>query len=149
MTLHRSQSTCNPSQNSADMPRTRPSLSAVSGVTPLLFLIISFNLGNDTPSFSAKSTWLMAKGLRNSSSNISPGCVGGRFFGSRPLVAILPTFGCLEDRTRALVVVCDFDIVCITVLPAETYPILLIYPNTQLSLSIPFQPLKSIARRNS
>src|SRR5208337_2989773 len=134
MALHRSQSSCNPSQNSADMPRTRPSRSAVSGVTPLLLLIISFNLGNDTPSLEAKTTWLMAKGLRNSSSNISPGCVGGRFLGSRPLAAVLPTFASLEDCIPALVVVADFDIVRIIVLPAETYPVLLIYPDAQLSL---------------
>ena len=57
-------------------------------------------------------------------------------------------FRLFEDCPRALMVVRDFDIVCITVLPAETYPILLIYPNAQLSLSIPFQSFEPIAWRN-
>lgn len=103
---HRSQSCCRPSQKSADIPNTRDSLSAVSGVTDLRPLIISFKRGYETPSLWASSVWVMLRGLINSSKSISPGCVGGRFVGS--FLDIL------------LVVVCNFDIIYMSFLPNKT-----------------------------
>ncbi len=148
MACQRSQSSCSPSQKSADIPKTLPSLRAVSSVTPLLLLIISFNRGNDTPSLSAKSTWLTPSGLRNSSSNISPGCVGGRFVGSRLLAADLAYVAGFEDPRIDLVVVRDFNTECISILPSKTYPILLIYSDTYLSFPISLQLFQLISRRN-
>jgi pimeloyl-ACP methyl ester carboxylesterase len=65
------------------MPVTCASRNAVSGVTPRFPRMISFKRGNETPSRMAKALCDTPSGLRNSSSNISPGCVGGRCDGSR------------------------------------------------------------------
>jgi len=75
---HRSQSSCNPSQKSADVRKTRASRSAVSGVTERLARIISLRRGKDTPRRTANSDCVMPSGFRNSSSSISPGCDGYR-----------------------------------------------------------------------
>lgn len=129
----RSQSCCKPSQKSADIPRTRDSRNAVSGVTDRLPLIISFNRGYDTPNRRASSTCVRSSGLTNSSRSISPGWVGGRFFGSRR-----PTS----------VIVCDCDFVCMAFLPCETDSILLIDADTVFILRFTFQEFEMIPRRH-
>jgi hypothetical protein len=120
----RSQSCWSPSQKSADMPTTWDNRSAVSGVTDRRPLIISFNRGYETPNFSASSVWVMLRGLTNSSRSISPGCVGGRFAGS--LLAII------------LVIICDFDFICMSLLPHKTDTVLLVYSDTELVFTISF-----------
>ncbi len=125
---HKSQSCCKPSQKSALIPVTCASRRAVSGVTPRFPRTTSFSLGNETPSRIAKLDWEIPSGFRNSSRSISPGCVGGNSRGSRR-----PT------RWRGffafLMVVNDFDLVGITVLPAEAYSVLIVYPDAVLSAS--------------
>lgn len=71
MARQRSQSSCNPSQKSADMPTTRASLRAVSGVNDRFPRIISLSRGNETPSRTANSDCVIPRGLMNSSSNIN------------------------------------------------------------------------------
>ena len=120
---HSSQSCCNPSQKSADIPRTCASRSAVSDVTLRLPRIISFKRGKEIPRRTAKADWLIPRGLRNSSSSISPGCVGGLLAGSRR------TTGNCDDLPlcgRRLVVVRDFDLIRISILPVKAHAILLI-----------------------
>ena len=131
---HRSQSCCKPSQKSADIPSTCASRSAVSGVTPRLPRIISFKRGKEIPRRTAKADWLIPSGLRNSSSSISPGCVGGRLAGSRRA-----TRSCddLPRRGRPLVVVCDLNLVGILILPAKAHAILLVNANAVLANTIP------------
>jgi len=120
----RSQSCCRPSQKSGDIPTTWDNLSAVSGVTDRRPLIISFKRGYETPNFSASSVWVILSGFTNSSRSISPGCVGGRLAGS--LLDIL------------LVIICDFDFICMTFLPNKTNTVLLVYSDTELIFTIPF-----------
>lgn len=132
MACQRSQSCCRPSQKSALIPRTRDRRNAVSGVTERLPLIISFSRGYDTPRRRASSACVRPSGLTNSSRSISPGCVGGRFRGSR--------------RPTALsVVVCDFDFAGMTILPDKTNAVLLIDANTVLALPVSQQRLQAVA----
>jgi hypothetical protein len=62
----------------ADTPKTRASLKAVSGVTPLLPRRTSFSRGKEIPRRIAKADWEIPSATRNSSRSISPGWVGGR-----------------------------------------------------------------------
>ena len=55
----------------------------------------------------------------------------------------------LPRRGRELVVVSDFDFVCMAILPAKTNTILFVDPNTMLTYAVTSEPLKPIARRNS
>ena len=52
-----------------------------SDVTPRLPRMTSFNRGNETPNRIANADCEIPSGLRNSSSSISPGCVGGASVG--------------------------------------------------------------------
>ena len=116
MACQRSQSCCKPNQKSADIPNTRDSRNAVSGVTERRPMMISLRRGYETPKRRASSVCVSSRGLTNSSKSISPGWVGGRFRGShRP--------------TTLSVVVCDFDLVGMAFL------------NIFSQLSIPYQPL--------
>jgi hypothetical protein len=72
-------------------------------------------------------------GLRNSSSNISPGCVGGRSFDKRRF-------------TSWLVVIDNFDLVGISILPFETDPELLVYPEAVLTFSVTAKTFQTITR---
>lgn len=131
---HSSQSCCNPSQKSADIRKTRASRSAVSGVILRLPRIISFNRGKEIPRRAANADWLIPRGFRNSWSSISPGWVGGLLVGSRR------TTGDCDDLPRCgrfSVIVRDFDLVRISILPAKAHAILLIDSNTVLADSIP------------
>ncbi len=74
------------SQNSAEVPNNAESRNAVSGVIPRFLLMISFTRGYETWMFSANSIWVIPNGFKNSSSSISPGCVGGRCFGKRAMI---------------------------------------------------------------
>ena len=147
MAFHKSQSSCNPSQNSADIPRTLASLRAVSGVTPRLPLIISLRRGNETPSLVAKSDCVIANGFRNSSSSISPGWVGARFVGSRVFI-VDDMETCRPESLLVLVVVRNLDLICASILPTETNSIPLVDANARLTLSITFQHLQFVARRH-
>jgi hypothetical protein len=101
--------------------------------------------GNDTPSLAAKSDCVIAIGFKNSSSSISPGWVGARFLGN--LVFIVED---IEARRAgslpALVVVRNFDLIGISILPTETDPILLIDTNTCLSRPITLQHFQPVTR---
>jgi len=146
--FQRSQSSCSPSQNSADIPSTLASLSAVSGVTPRLPLTISFRRGNETPSLTAKSDWVIPIGFKNSSSNISPGWVGTRFLGSL-VVIVLPARARKPGRPLDLVVVDNLDFICSPILPAETDTILLVDSDAHLTFPVVLQFLQHVPRRNS
>src|SRR5436305_9572025 len=82
----------------------------------------------------------MPRGFRNSSSSISPGCVGGRWRGRRR-----STRGAF---CRGLVVVGDFDFVCIVVLPAETNPVLIVDADAVLTGAISLQALQPVPGRH-
>jgi hypothetical protein len=135
MACQRSQSCCKPNQKSADIPNTRDSLKAVSGVTERLPLIISLSRGYETPRRRANSACVRSSGLTNSSKSISPGWVGGRFRGSRRL-------------TTSLVVICDFDLVGMAFLPCKTNSVLLINPDTVLIFSVAFKALQMVSWRH-
>ena len=126
---------------SGEVPNTRASLSAVSGVTDRFPRTTSFRRGNETPSRTAKADWLIPSGLRNSSSSIAPGWVGTRALGNHSEAALVPT-------PWRLVVVGDFDFLCTMVLPTKTNAVLLVDPNAVLPGTISLQQFKSIARRN-
>jgi len=134
MVCQRSQSCCKPNQKSADIPNTRDSRKAVSGVTERRPLMISLRRGYETPRRRASSACVNSRGLTNSSKSISPGWVGGRFRGSR-------------RPTTSLVVICDFDFVGMAFLPCKTNSVLLINPDTVLILSIAFKALQTVSWR--
>src|SRR4051812_22597092 len=82
----------------------------------------------------------MPNGCRNSSNSISPGWVGGRWVGNRR---------CTRAATGArLVVVRDFDVVGIAVLPSETDPILFVDANAVLATTRTTEQFQTITRRN-
>lgn len=142
----RSQSCWSPNQKSADIPRTRASRRAVSGVTVRLPRTISFSLGNEIPKRTAKADWLMPRGRRNSCSSISPGCVGGFNRGSRRATRLRRRRRRLPPRR--LVVIRDFDFERIALFPTEADSILIVDPGAVLPLSIPSKPLQAISGRN-
>jgi hypothetical protein len=72
--------------------------------------------------------------LRNSSSNISPGCVGGRLVGSRRATKRRDDLSRLK---RPLVVVCDLNLIGISILPAKAHTILLVDANAVLANTSP------------
>ena len=144
----RSQSTCRPSQKPADIPRTRASRSAVSDVIERLPRVISLSRGNEIPRRIANSDWVMPSGLTNSSSNISPGRVGGRRRGSRRATRACERVG-ESAFTDLLVIIRDFNLVDISSLPSETDPILIVDSDTVLSASVRPQPFEAISWRHS
>jgi hypothetical protein len=77
----------------------------------------------------------MSKGFKNSSNNISPGCVGGRCFGKRRL-------------TSRLVVIDNFDLVGMIVLPFKTDPELLVDPDAVLIFPVAPKAFQTIGRRD-
>lgn len=77
----------------------------------------------------------------NSSSSISPGCVGVRFSGNRTLTVVGSDLGLL-----VLVVVCDLDLVGISGLPSKTHPILGIDSDTVLAASLATKLFEPIPR---
>ena len=79
----------------------------------------------------------------NSSSNISPGCVGGRLRGGRPP----GEFRVGLDFPR-LVVICDFDFVGMSTLPSETDPVLGVDTYAILTVSLTTEAFKRIPRWN-
>src|SRR5262245_10012229 len=87
-----------------------------------------------TVSAFASRYWLIPSGRRNSSCKISPGAMGGIV---RP-----------RPRTDRLVVVDDLDILCVTVLPAEAHPPLVVDANAVWTRAIPRQLLGAIAKWN-
>jgi hypothetical protein len=135
MACQRSQSCCNPSQKSALIPVTRARRRAVSGVTPRLPRTISFNRGNETPRRIAKADCDTPRGFRNSSSSISPGCVGGTCVGSGRATKEGPL-------GRRLVVVDDLDFVGISALPEKANPILFVNSNAILPGSLARRSLR-------
>jgi hypothetical protein len=138
---HRSQSSCNPSQKSADVRKTRASRSAVSGVTERLARIISLRRGKDTPRRTANSDCVMPSGFRNSSRSISPGCVGGLPRGKRR--SAIPCEGISWlPALLGLMIVDNLDFIGIFILPAETDTILLVDSNAVSGTSIRFQSFK-------
>lgn len=141
----RSQSTCSPSQKSADIPRTRASRSAVSDVIERLPRMISLSLGNEIPRRIANSDWVMPSGLTNSSSNISPGRVGGRRRGNRRATRACAR-PCESVVPGLLVIIRDLNLVDISSLPSETNPILIVNSDAVLSVSVRPQPFEAISR---
>lgn len=148
MACQRSQSTCSPSQKSADIPRTRASRSAVSDVIERLPRMISLSRGNEMPRRTANSDWVMPSGLTNSSSNISPGRVGGRRRGSRRATRSCERL-CKSVVTGLLVIIRDLNLVDISSLPSKTDPVLIVDPNAVLSAPVRPQPFEAISWRHS
>src|SRR5262245_14298904 len=104
--------------------------------------MISLMRGNDTPRRIANADCEIPSGFRNSCNNISPGCVGGRWVGSRRSTRR----AC--ERDPFLMVIRDFDLVGITVLPGKADPKLNIDTNAVLALPISLECLEAIAGRN-
>lgn len=139
----RSQSSWRPSQNSADIPRTRANLNAVSGVTARFPRTISFRRGNDTPRRAANSDCVTPSGRRNSSSNISPGWVGGLLRGLRRVTPARDTLR--DDLRRFLVIVRDLDAIGEARLPNEANTILIVDPDAVLTVSVTAQRFQPVA----
>jgi len=78
----------------------------------------------------------MPSGLTNSSSSISPGCVGGRSLGSRR-----PRRGSSGRRSA---IVRDLDIEGIAILPVEAKPVVLVDPNARTPRAVALRTLASI-----
>jgi hypothetical protein len=91
-----------------------------------------------TPSCTANADCEIPSGRRNSSNSISPGCVGGRCVGRRR---------CTSARGR-FVVVRDFDVVGIAVLPPEAHPELIVDVDTVRAATRGTQRLLSVPWRN-
>lgn len=144
MACQRSQSICNPSQKSADIPTTCASRSAVSDVIERLPRMISLSRGNEIPRRIANSDWVMPNGLTNSSSNISPGRVGGRWRGSRRVTRARERPG-ESVVTGLLVIIRDLNLVDISSLPSKTDPILIIDSDTVLPAPVRAQPFEAIS----
>src|SRR5438309_11573785 len=95
------------------------------------------------PSRRARADCVMPSGLTNSSSNISPGWVGGRRSGrSRPDGTRRP---CLFAGLR--VVLRDLDFVDIAVLPAEADSEFLVDPDAVLTVPVAVESFEPGARR--
>src|SRR5229473_2269883 len=120
------------------MPKRRSSRSAVSGVTPRLPCTSSLTRGYETPSRSAKPVWLKPSGLRNSSSSISPGCVGAPSVGTRT-IALLPS------SARSMVIR-DLDPTRSLCRPAKTDPVLIVDPDAMLPRAVLAECFQVIAR---
>src|SRR5699024_5729659 len=88
----------------------------------------------------ANAVCVMPSGFRNSSSSISPGGDGGACVGKRRSVS--------GNRSSASMVVDDFDIVCIPILPSKANPVLGVDPDAELAAAIADQPLQTVSRRN-
>jgi hypothetical protein len=58
-------------------------------------------------------------------------------------------FDALPRERSELVVVRDFDFVCITLLPTKANTVLVVYTNTVLTNAVSTQPLKPIAGWNN
>src|SRR6266545_633655 len=91
---------------------------AVSAVIPRFPLMMVFTRWIGTPIRDASSTCVTPRGFRNSSSSISPGAVGGRFFGS---MVVLTS-----------VVIDDLDIARIAALEAKDDPVLVVDPDAEV-----------------
>ena len=96
---------------------------------PRLPSTISFRRFSEIPSRRAASTWPIAIGFRNSSSNISPGEIAG------------------PGQFGSLVIVFDANFMGLSLLPSERDAILVVDPNAVRSCLIPLQRLESIAGR--
>lgn len=96
-------------------------------------LIILIRRGG-TPMLSASRFWLSLIGLRNSSSKTSPGCTGLSFS--------------LQPFPISSMVVNNFRIVSVAIVPDEANTPLIIDANTILATPATAQLLKAICRRN-
>src|SRR3990172_7326950 len=103
--------------------------------------MISLSRGNETPRRVAKADCVIPRGFRNSSSSISPGWVGGRCVGSRRRTKGFPL--------DPLVIVRDFDVVGIAVLPPKTDPVLVVDANAVLPCAVAAEALQPIAGRDT
>lgn len=126
----RSHLVCRDNQNSASMPVNAARRIAVSALTLRRPRTIALSRWKGTPMRAAASTWFTPVGSRNSFSNISPGWVGGRFFGN---IATLS------------VVVLASDIVAVLTLEPEDDSILIIDADTQQPGTIALQGFESIS----
>src|ERR1700752_54825 len=85
----------------------------------------------------ASAFWLSSMGFKNSSSRISPGVTSGRSPAAlRTVFRILP-----------VVVVDNFDIACVSIIPAEANPPLAIDPDAPLAAALALQWLKPVRGR--
>src|ERR1039457_7032924 len=101
----RSNRACRLIQSCAVVPKYRPRRRAVSAEIPRFSRTISLMRLGGTWISLARRYWLMPSGIRNSSRNISPGCIGGK-----SLLLI----------SNSLIIVHYFDIVSIIVAPHKT-----------------------------
>src|SRR5688572_2169816 len=97
---------------------------------PRLPRTISLSRLSEMPSRSAAWTCPKPRGLRYSSSRISPGGIAG------------------PSQSGSLVIILDADFVGMATLPPERHPVLVIHSNTVALGSLALQALKSIARRS-
>ena len=104
---------------------------------------ISLSRGEEMPSRMANADWLMPSGFKNSSRSISPGCVGARSVGKRRVTRLV---GRRALPGRRLVVVRDFDVVRIAIVPAKADAILLVDADAVLTRAIAAEPLEPVAR---
>lgn len=110
--------------------------------------MISLSRGNEIPRRIANSDWVMPSGLTNSSSNISPGRVGGRRRGSRRATRARER-PCESAFIGLLVIIRDLSLVDISSPPSETDPVLIVDSNTVLSVPVRLQPFEAISWRHS
>src|SRR5712671_7662955 len=82
-------------------------------------------------SFSDSSDCVISRGLRNSSSRISPGWLGGRFFGSMRIL---------------LVVIRDLDLLRVAVREPENHAELVVHSYAPISSQTALQLLKTVRR---
>ena len=129
--IRRLYSVCRFSQNWASTPKYLCSLKAVSAVMDLFPFTISLILLGGTERSRESWLMLMPKGSRKSSRRISPGFIGSRFF------------FCTHRGTS--VIVCNFNMVRIAVIPFETYAPLLIDTDSILPFSIPGKGMKFVS----
>src|SRR5579885_340599 len=109
-----------PIQNSALVPKYRPSRSAVSGVIARLPLTISLMRICGTPIALASAYWERPRGFRKSSRSTSPGCAGGKS-------AIVQISSMVVD---------DFDVVGVALAPAKANAPLIVDMDAMLPFAV-------------
>src|ERR1041384_424850 len=125
---------CRLSQNRSEVPKNRARRKAVSAVMDRTPRTISLIRRAGTLSPFARRYCESPSGLRNSLSNISPGWTGG----IRLSLALF-----------SLVIVSDFDFICIAFCPFKANTPLVVDPNAVLACAVSAEFLQTITRRRA
>src|SRR5207253_2386229 len=120
------------SQSSGETPKNLPRRNAVSAVIARLPLTISLMRFGGTSRSRASALMLRPSGFMNSSRRISPGGIGSR---------------CLVPMSVS-VIVDDFDIRCVGILPPKADAPLIVDADTVLAVPGSAQRLEPVAGRN-